>query len=204
MYKSPFKVVPNFVSPLMCEEIIDELNFISPDTNIDGQPIMSKKFNEAFESMLFDRLEQVIPHLEQHYGFDYKGTEAMEFEWIPQGASIAPQCESSEYLNNTWVKTRHRDFTCVLFLTDHNDNPPFDEEFEVYGAKLEFPSHQFGFNPQRGTLVVYPSDPRFANGTAKAIVGDAHQVRIHIAAETPYNYNPKNFPGNYTVWFNDL
>lgn len=204
MYKSPFKVVPDFLSPLTCEEIVDELGFESPDTDVDGNAIKSMKHNEQFEDMIFERLEQIIPTLEQHYNFEYKGTEKMEFEWVPEGAAIDPHCESAEFISNNWVKTRYRDFTCVIFLTDYNDNPPFDDDFEVFGGKLEFPSHQFGFNPQRGTMVIYPSDPRFANASTKAIVGDLHQVRIHIAAKEPYNYNPRNFPGNYTVWFNDL
>ena len=204
MYKSPFRVVPDFVSPLMCEEIVDELDFITPETDKDGIAVRSVKNHEQFEDMIFARLESIIPQLEQHYGFKYKGTEQMEFEWVPQGAQIEPHCESAEYLNGTWAKTRYRDFTCVLFLTDFNDNPPFDDEFECYGGKLEFPSHQFGFNPQRGTMIIYPSDPRFTNGTAQIIVGELHQVRIHIAATEPYAYNPKDFPGNFSVWFNDL
>lgn len=204
MYKSPFKVVPDFLSPLMCEEIVDELGFESPDTDVDGKAVKSMKHHDQFEAMVFERLEHIIPALEQHYGFKYKGTEKMEFEWVPEGASIEPHCESAEYISGNWVKTRYRDFTCVIFLTDFNDDPPFDDDFEVFGGKLEFPSHQFGFNPQRGTMVIYPSDPRFANATAKAIVGDLHQIRIHIAAEEPYAYDPKQFPGNYTVWFNDL
>ena len=204
MYKSPFRVVPDFISPLLCEEIVDELEFNTPETDHLGQPVRSIKHHDKFEGIIFDRLHAMMPTLEQHYGFKYKGTEHMEFEWVPEGSQVPPHCESAEYLNGTWVKTKQRDFTCVLFFTDFNDNPPFDDEFECYGGKLEFPNHRFGFNPSRGTMVIYPSDPRFVNSTAPTSVGSLFQVRIHIAATEPYMYNPTEFPGNYTVWFNDL
>jgi hypothetical protein len=101
------------------------------------------------------------------------------------------------------MRLYNRDFTGVIFLSDYQEQVPFDDEYEVFGGKLEFYSHKFGFNPQRGTLIIFPSDPHFINATSPIQAGDLFQIRFHITCTQPYLYNPKNFPGNYTTWFNE-
>jgi len=195
-------VLDKFISPLLCEEIVDEVGFAPADYDPDSKRVSPQSsYDEEFEKIIFEQVTPYIPSLEEYYEFKYKGTERVVFERYQQGAYRQPQCESSEFLTNRWVKTKLRDFCCVLFLCDYNDQPPFDDEFECYGGKLEFINHQFGFNPTRGTMIVYPSDPRFTNATTEIFAGCLYQVRLHIAADTPYIYNPKQFPGNYTTWF---
>jgi len=202
MKKSPFLVIDDFISPYLCEEIVDEVCFNDPDIDPDNNTVSMQLSNDdKFEKIIFERLMQYIPQLEKHYDFKYKGTERVSFERLQTGAQISPQCESCEYISNHWVKTKLRDFCCVVFLSDYNNTPPFDDDFECYGGKLEFINHQFGFNPVRGTMIVYPSDPRFTNASTKIFAGAMHQIRIHIAATTPFIYDPKQFQGNYSVWF---
>lgn len=201
MNKSPFYVVEEFVSPLLCEELVDLVNFTVPDTNKDGYPVMTHRTCEAAEAVLYERLMLLIPELSAHYALIYKGTERMSFEWFPEGSKGEFVCENSEFLRQKWLRMRARDITCVLFLSDYQDTPPFDGEFETYGGKLEFVQHKFGFNPQRGTLIAFPSDPHFINITTPIMAGDLYQVRIQLAAKTPFIYQPDQFPGNYTTWF---
>lgn len=203
-YKSPFVVVQDFVSPLMCEEIIDLCDYNVPDTDKEGKYVKTVKTCEPAEGIIYERVQALVPMLQEHYGFEYKGTERMHFEWFPEGSQGQFQSENSEYLRGKWLRTHNRDFTCVLFLTDYQEKVPFEQDYEAYGGKLEFPQHQFGFQPERGTLVVFPSDPHFINITSNLIIGDLYQVRIQIGAKAPYIYNPQNFPGNYTVWFKPL
>lgn len=202
--KSPFYVVQDFVSPLMCEDIIDHCDFNVPDKDKDGEYVKTTKTCEPAESIIYERMLSLVPNLQTHYGFTYKGTERMKFEWFPQGSEGQFQCENSEHLRGKWLRTLSRDFTGVLFLTDYQERPEFEQEYEVYGGKLEFVQHQFGFQPQRGTLVVFPSDPHFINITSKVVLGDLFQVRIQMVAKTPYIYQPTEFPGNYTTWFKPL
>lgn len=137
----------------------------------------------------------------EHYGIEYKGTEPIKFEWYPPGASKPLHAENSEFIKEKWLRVRACDLTAVLFLSDYQNSPAFDQEYEVYGGKLEFPQHQFGFNPNRGTLVVFPSAPHFINQSTTVLAGDLYQARINIVAKAPYLYDPTKFPGNYTVWF---
>ena len=127
--------------------------------------------------------------------------ERVQFEWYPQGSVGEAHAENSNFLRGKWLRTKQRDLTAVLFLSDYQDADTLEEEFEVYGGKLEFPQHKFGFNPMRGTLVVFPSDPHFINITSGVFVGDLFQARIQLAAQVPYLYQPQDFPGNYTMWF---
>lgn len=201
--KSPFFIIRDFLSPLMCEKIIDDLNFSVADVNKEYKSIKMQKTHEPSQAMVFERIEQIIPTLEPYYTFIYKGTEPMNFEWFPQESAGDFVCENSNFLRKKWVRTKINDFTGILFLSDFQETIPFDSEYEVYGGKLEFPQHGFGFNPQRGVIVFFPSDPHFINITTPILQGDLFQVRIHLTAEVPYIYNPGNFPGDYTKWFND-
>lgn len=202
--KSPFIVYENFLSPKVCEKIVDDLGFYSPDVNQDGDPIKMFRYREDAEAVIFDRLEMLIPQLMEYYVADYRGTEQMIFEYLAQGTTSEPICENSSYIRKKWARTKDRDLTGVLFLSDYNDNPPFDSDYEVYGGKLEFPQHGFGFNPQRGTLITYPSGPHFINASSAIIAGELHQVRIHMATMAPFMYQPVDFPGNYQSWLKDF
>ena len=204
-YRSPFFIVQEFLSPLLCEEIVDDLNFIYPDTDTEGAPVKTAKGHERSEEVIFQRFQDLVSKIEKYYDVEYRGTEPMLFEWYPEGCEgETPHCEHSNFLNSKWVKLRDRDFSCVLFLCDYQEKTPFDGDFEVYGGKLEFTQHRFGFNPQRGTLIAFPSGPHFINHTTPIKAGDLFQVRFHIATGKQYLYDPANFPGDYTVWFDHL
>ncbi len=199
--KSPFFVVQDFISPMMCEDIVDSLEFNVPDVDKDDHPIPTIKTSEIAEQVIYERFLQLIPQLEKYYNVSYKGMERVQFEWFPQGSEGEAHAENSNFLRGKWLRTKQRDLTAVLFLSDYQEHDQFEQEFEVYGGKLEFPQHKFGFNPQRGTLVVFPSDPHFINITSGVFIGDLFQARIQLAAQTPYIYQPRDFPGNYTMWF---
>ncbi len=199
--KSPFFVVEEFLSPLLCETLLDYCDFTSPDTNQDGNYIKTNRTSEQADLIIYERLCSVIPIIQDYYNFIYKGTEQIQFEWFPHGSNSNSISENSMFLNGKWARVKSRDFTCILFLSDYQETPPFETDYEVYGGKLEFTQHKFGFNPTRGTLVIFPSDPHFINNTATVLYGHLFQARIQIAANQPWIYNPTNFPGNYTNWF---
>lgn len=202
--KSPFIVKQEFASPLMCEDVVDACLFNVPDKDKDGKEMKTVRTSDAAESLLYNRLIDLMPSLEAHYGIKYRGMERMAFEWFPEGSEGTFQSENSEFLRGKWLRTRARDLTAILFLSDHAQDDAFEPGQEVYGGKLEFTQHKFGFNPTKGTLIVFPSDPHFINVTAPVLAGDLFQVRIQISAQAPFLYNPSKYPGNYTSWFSDL
>jgi len=199
---SPFMVYQNFLSPKLCGEIVDKVNFIYPDVSEDDKPIKSEKMNEHMEAVIFEKLSPKLKDIEEYFSFNYRGTEPMHFEWFPEGcAGEEPHCENSSYVSKKWARTKDRDLTAILFLSDYRDKLPFDGDFEVYGGKLEFYNFKFGFNPQLGTMIIFPSGPHFINNTSIIEAGELFQVRFHLAGLLPFTYVPENFPGNYTQWF---
>lgn len=199
--KSPFFVVPDFISPLACEDMIESCNFSIPDKDKNLKWVMTHAKSERSNEIIYDRLQPILPTVQEHYAIKYKGMEAPRVEWYVSDTSGDIICENSVYVRRKWLRTKNRDLSAILFLSDYQDVPPLDEDFEVYGGKLEFPQHKFGFNPKRGTLVMFPSVPHFINLTAKVSAGELFQARFHIMADSPLLYEPQKFPGNYTTWF---
>lgn len=202
--KSPFKVYQNFLSAKACESIVDDLGFYDPDIDEEGNPIKMYRHHEPSRNIIYSHFKQLIPELEQYYNFSHRGTEDLTFEFMAQGCVTEPLCENSNYTSKKWARVRDRDITGLLFLSTYQDKIPFDNDYEVYGGKLEFPQHNFGFTPERGTLLMYPSGPHFINAFAPILSGDLFVVRFHLAGQMPFLYNPKEFPGDYTNWFNNL
>lgn len=202
--KSPFKVYQHFLSPKICEYICDTIAFTDADVDNDGKPQKMIKHNQFAEEIIFDRLQSLIPEIESYYDVKYKGMEQIMVEWFSEGVVGKPQCENSYYLKKKWVRSLSRDLSAIVFLSDYQDTANFDSDYEVYGGKLEFPQHGFGFNPERGTLIIYPSVPHFINATSEIKAGELYQARIHISATTPFLYDPNKFPGDYKNWFQNL
>lgn len=204
--KSPFYVVEDFLSPKISDQIVDALNIREPDTDMQGHPIKSVRFSHHCESIVFDRLEDIKPEIGEYYGFDWKGTEEMSFEFFPEGCSdgMSAQCGNSVYEGGIrkWIRNSTRDFTGVIFLSDYNNGTEnFDYNFEVFGGKLQFPQHKFSFNPKRGTLVVFPAGPHFIHSISQVQAGDLFYVKFHIVGRQAWMYDPKLFPGNFKTWF---
>ncbi len=202
--KSPFYVAQNFISPKQTEYIVDDLGYYSPDVDTEGKPIKMFRHHPDSEKIVYDKFKSLIPKLEKYYQFDHRGTEHMMFEYLAAGVKSEAVCDNAKWVNKKWVRTKDRDFSAVLFLSDYQDKTPFDSDYEVFGGKLEFLQHKFGFNPERGTLIVYPSGPHFINAMSEILAGDLFIAKFHIAAQNPYLYQPVNFPGDYQTWFNDL
>jgi len=201
--RSPFLITEGFLSPKVCEQIVDTLGLYTPDTDSQGRPIKMFRYKEDAELIVFKQLQLHIPRIMEYYGTMYQGTETIQFEFFSEGVEPVPVCENSDYLKGKkkWMRTKNRDISSILFLYDYNNDPPFDSDYECYGGKLEFPQHGFSFVPQRGTLITYPSVPHFINATSRIDYGDMIQARIHMAAQMPFLYDPMQFPGDYKSWF---
>lgn len=200
--KSPFIVIDEFISPLMCEDIVERSHMEFPNTE-GGVPVKSITQNVLTQNRILPYLEDLIPHLEAYFGFQHGGILPFNIETYPQGCKQeVARSENSELgVDNEWKRVNDRDFTGIIFLKDNCDESRFDDYFEVYGTKLEFPNHGFGFRPARGQLVLFPSAPNFINATVSPKLGDMVQIRFHLVASDPYTYDRNDFPGNYTTWF---
>lgn len=182
---------------------------ITPTIDPEGLPQPVSRFHDEAERLVFPKIQKLVPELEAHYpNFKYRGTEKMLFQQFPvTNGKIAedPHCEASVYKRKKWVRINDRALTAVLWLKDYQDQPPFDIPTQVLGAKLEFPVYNFGFQPQRGTLVVYPACERFISLTSPVLVGELQCVRIYICPKDGvWMYDPDLFPGDFRTWFSNV
>ena len=209
MSKSPFFVDQEFISQKTSDYIIDSSNFIEPDISPDGKPMsLNRVLDPHCEQLLYNRLQEILPKIEEHYGITTRGVETMSISWIPEDSIDGDdvRCGNAAFVRKKWLKNKDRDLTCHLFLSSYNDAAieGFDPDFEVFGGKLQYPQYDFSFNPQPGTLIVHPSGPHFLHAYSKVFAGDMFYVTFHISSQLPHIYNPKEFPGNYTSWFSDV
>lgn len=209
--KSPFLVIPNFISPKTCEEIVKQIYVAQPDIDVDGRPIPLRRHHEPSARKIFPAVEELIPQLEQRYNVRYRGTESLLFEHYPErldAPAKLPGCENAKFIRKKWVKINDIDLTGYIWLKDFNDHLPIDLAFEIYGGKLEFPAYNFSFMPQRGTLVLFPAGPHFITAISPVLVGDLYQVKINISVETKnggmFLYQPSEFAGRWQDWLQEF
>lgn len=203
--KSPFLVYQNFVSPKICDELLSQIEVTAPNRDQDGNPTKMERYCDTAEDIIFTKLQPLIPEIEAHYDFVYRGTEKVVFQYYPEGmkgnCAEPPHAENSQYMRKKWVKTKPVDITGFLWLKDYNDRPPFNQSNEVFGGKTEFAAHNFSLTPQKGTLVLFPAGPHFIKAVSSVLVGNLYQAKINIGAEGIWLYQPQNFPGHFSEWF---
>jgi hypothetical protein len=203
--KSPFLVYNEFLSPLQCEDIIYGDNNIFPNVDRHGKIQPLRTSNRLAEVRLTPGLEhKVVPDMEAHYGVEVKGIKRFTMEWYPSGydGSEKSRCENSTYTGGKWQRINDNDFAGIIFLNDYQDVYPFDNSFEVCGGQLEFPTHNFSFNPRRGTLIIFPGVSNFINHTAAVQAGELTQIRFHVATHEYFVYDMSQFTGTHETWFN--
>jgi hypothetical protein len=191
---------------MKCDELRQSIDFIMPDVDIKGNPQL-KAVDNISNSQLQNATQQlqqlIIDKVEHYYNVECDSTiKHSVLEWYPSGYKEPKfKSENSEYLREKWVKVRDNDFTCVIMLNDYQDTPPIDDDYEIYGGKIEFPQHGFGFNNKVGTLVVFPSGPHFINAVAPVNMGNLKIAKFYVKTKSLYLYQPSDFPGDYTNWF---
>ncbi len=200
---SPFLIIEDAVSPLQCEKIVDSVEFLSLDVDKLNRPIETTKTTDVGSDIIHKKIRQYQTDILAKYGSNILDIDKTRVIWSDSTVSPRPMCDNSTRIKDKWLRVHNRDLTAIVFMSDFNDRPPFDGEFEVYGGKLEFPSHGFGFNPVRGTMVIMPSDPHFTHVFSPISMGHLFVSKTFITLERPLIYSPKNFPGTWREWLTD-
>lgn len=205
--KSPFLVFQHLLDSDLCDQIAQAVH-VEPLKNDDQTLQATERYHIDSETKVFEKFQPLIPMLEEYFqGFKYRGTEHLVFQQFPVSngnAAEEPHCENAVFKRKRWIKVKDRDLTGILWLKDYHEAPPFDIKTQVLGGKLEFPVYNFGFQAQKGTLVVYPASERFISLTSAILVGELQCVRFHICAEGIWLYNPEDYPGDMRTWFSDI
>jgi hypothetical protein len=204
--KSPFYVIQGLVPEARCYELANTLR-VEPTVDQDGIATPMGRHHTVIGNELFGLLTPHIPEITAHYGIKYRGTEEFIFQQFPATngqPAEQPHCENAVYKRKRWIRINDRDLTGIIWLKDYADAPPFNIDKHVYGGKLEFPVYNFGFQPQVGTCVIFPSSERFISLTSSIQVGELQLAKFHIAGEGVWLYDPADYPGDFRTWFADV
>ena len=208
--KSPFVIIQDFLSPMMCERIVDEIRVDAPDVDEKGDPKKLERHVLNLEQDIASRFRAVVPEIEDRYGASYRGLEKPLFQYYPENAKAPaeqPGCENARYLRKKWVMHKDVDLVGFIWLKDYNENVPLDPRHEVFGGKLEFPAFNFSLVPQRGTLVLFPAGPHFITVISPILLSDLYQVKLNVSIKETngarWLYQPQNFPGKWTDWLSE-
>jgi hypothetical protein len=211
MINSPFIVIQDFLSPMQCEKIVNDIRVKSPDTDTEGVPKKLERHCLFWEQDIAERFREVIPQIEKKFKCAYQGLEKPLFQYYPENANHPaeqPGCENSRFVRKKWIMHKDVDLVGFIWLKDYNDSVPIDPEFEVFGGKLEFPAYNFSLVPQRGTLVLFPAGPHFITVISPVLLGDLYQVKLNVSIKTEngarWFYQPSNHPGSWKQWFESL
>jgi len=204
--KSPFLVFQHFITTDLCDQFAKDVR-VEPLKTDDDILQSSERFHPEIELKIFELFKPLIPEIEAHFNLTYRGTEHLVFQQFPTSngkPAEEPHCENAVFKRKQWIKVKDRDLTGILWFKDHQEAPPFDIKTQVLGGKLEFPTFSFGFQPQAGTLVIYPSNERFISLTSPILVGELQCVRFHICAEGIWIYQPADYKGDFRSWFSSI
>lgn len=213
MVHSPFHVIHEFLSPLLCDQMIQELGIKTPSFELDEEtPIPNHRLltNTRYHNIVKNRAQDEADAIEKRYDATIVGMNEPQFSQYfenPKAPCVAHGCENSKFLRKKWVKVKDIDLVGYVWLKDFNNGVPLDPSFEVYGSKLEFPAYDFSLMPKRGTCVIFPAGPHFISAVSHVFAGSTEFVKFGLKLETNdiensmWFYQPSKFPGTYKDWF---
>jgi len=202
--KQPFLIVREFLNPLACEQIIEDLRVHNtyPIIGQDGSPRKSIFHNNLNTTRIMRMFDGVVTRLEENFNSTYLGTHQLMFEWYPtKYKKVEPVVDAYQYTKNDgWKRANRIDFTGILWLNDYNDGGEFDPYFEVYGGNLNFPNFDINFRPERGTLVLFPSTPNFVYNVGEISYGSLTQVHFQIRSTGDFQFKKEDYDLNPSNW----
>lgn len=207
---SPFHVVENFISPANCEKVIAEYGISVPSLAEDGRPLKNERLikDPGLSRLIQEAILDAGQDIQDRYNGVIKGMEVPHFQQYfenPKYPSEPHGCENSVLKRKVWQKVKDIDLVGYIWLKDYGNGVPLDPRIEVYGGKLEFPLYNFSLVPQRGTMVLFPAGPHFITAVSPILVGSLEVIKFTIKLlskeEGLWLYQPDNFPGKYTEWF---
>lgn len=210
MINSPFIIEPDFLSPMLCEQISLDIGNV-PNYDSADKPVKLEKHILQYEHLIAEKFSTMHSRIEQTYGCIYEGLQKPMFQLYPENAARPAEdvgCENSKFLRRKWVMNKDVDLVGFIWLKDFNSNVPLDSETDVYGGKLEFPAFNFSLVPQRGTLVLFPAGPHFITAISPILLGNLHQIKLNINIKDSdggkWFYQPKKHPGTWQEWLADF
>lgn len=195
MSNSPFIILNEVLSPYTCESIINDL-IISEDINEgNNQTTNRSMLDETLIQFVTKIVTPLYSKITDTFGVIPNKIEDITFLYM-YGNSPETKFKSnnSVFMNNQWVRNEFNDFTITLMLTSYyNPKEPIDREFESLGGQLQFPQHNISIYPDRGGIIIHPSDNHFIKNNCSIAQGTCVMIDVLVSCKDMYLYNPVEF-----------
>lgn len=200
--KSPFVVFDSFIDGATIDAIINPIvqDIVSIE---DAEYVKSYELPPELLSSIGNALVAEYPYLSYYYGTQIVGIKKFSVSVLDVTDEPKVHVPNHEWLRQKWVKLNRGDLIATLFLTSDitfNEAAAEDAIFSK-GGSIEFTSFNFTHPATAGTLVIYPCTPHFMRAFSEVTHGVGLRIDMHIVTETPYIYDPQQFPGTFTEWF---
>lgn len=119
--KSPFLIQREFISPLLCEDIMQDVIKALSFPNVDENNIpqqMECTLNDRLQNIIIEQCEnKIIKNIETYYNTTVDNITKPKVLWYPEGyTNNNIICDNANYTDKHWIKTKNRDFSLTVFL----------------------------------------------------------------------------------------
>lgn len=182
--KSPFFVVKSFVSPMVCETIVDRLFDKQVRYAKNGRVVID---DDNTTNEIYKRFIPVIKSIEEYFDYQNMGVD-IDIERYFTGS------DEFSFLTHKDFKTKQTHaFEGLLFLSDYQETPPLELEYEVYGGKVKFTSWNFRVLPNRGNMIIFPKNIRFKHIITPVEVGNLFLIRLKLKSTKRWIYEKSKY-----------
>ncbi len=195
MTKSPFIIQDGVITPLECENILNDLivgEFIDEFTS---QYKSQHVLDETNLQYIVNIAKSLFSTINSHYDVKCHKIENIGFTYGKHRCEASLfKSFNSVFYNNVWVRNEFNDFTLTIFLTSfHHNKEPIDTEFESHGGAFQFPQHNTSIYPDRGGVLIHPSDNHFMRNHTAIDNGTLCFIDVTISCDGLYFYDPFKF-----------
>lgn len=195
MSNNPFIIVDDRFSPFLCENLLNDLIITQAVDEETPGSYISEVIDETINILLKERLSPLFSNISERFEVTPQKIEKVVFKYFKGPCNETPfKADNSVFMSNVWVRNEYNDFTITLFLTSYyNPSEKLDTEFESLGGQLQFPQHNMSVYPDRGGIIIHPSDNHFVKNNSAVIQGTCAMIDVLISCDTLYLYDPVEF-----------
>ena len=173
--------IPTFVHDTTCDKIVGEIPITPtiPDDKVFPFYAGRSRYVESFPScdVLTDIIDRIKNKAFETFGHKVGLTYTDVVSWYP-GQRMLPHCDTVNLFTGNphfHPGTEIRDYTAILYLND---------DFE--GGKIFFPELLVSIEPEKGKLVLFPSNIDYVHGITEIRSGVRHSFPMwfHIIRDT--------------------
>jgi len=198
---SPILQITDFISPLLCEELLYTLPLTNPSVDSFNRPIITEINSLVVHRHIKDRISPLLQLVNDKYQVNSISYTPPIVNWLSDGVKQHAKQDNVIYdiQNGIWYKKeKNKSFSVIVFLT--NSISGTLDTGDVYGGNIKFHSFSYDVIPEMGKMLVIPCAPQFIHSISKILFGNMVFVKFCINTSQEYTYSNDNFSVVSAKW----